>query len=77
MPVRCQVEDELDGILAEDCPFCGQLMIDTIMKPFIDPNEAGEAEEIESWAIWVDWSWKARKMAVYDMRLRTSVSRCF
>lgn len=46
-----EVEDELDGILAEDCPFCGQLMIDTIMKPFIDPNEAGEAEEIESWAI--------------------------
>jgi len=46
-----EVEDELDGILAEDCPFCGQLMIDTIMRPFIDPKESGEADEIESWAI--------------------------
>eukprot|EP00438_Fugacium_kawagutii_P012856 Skav209906 [mRNA] locus=scaffold1253:7430:11563:- [translate_table: standard] len=48
---KLEVEDELDGILAEDCPFCGQVMINTIMKPFIDPAEAGEAEEIESWAI--------------------------
>ncbi|CAJ1422071.1 unnamed protein product [Effrenium voratum] len=42
-----EVEDELDSILAEDCPLCGQLMIDCIMKPFIDPEE----EDIESWAI--------------------------
>ncbi|CAK9083715.1 unnamed protein product [Durusdinium trenchii] len=46
-----EVEDELDGLLAEDCPFCGQLMIDTITKPFLDPNDEGDAEEIESWAI--------------------------
>merc|ERR1712190_587681 len=25
-----EVEDELDGILADDCPLCGRLMIETI-----------------------------------------------
>eukprot|EP00439_Symbiodinium_sp_Y106_P035434 s5507_g4.t1 len=48
LPSLEDVEDELDGILAEDCPLCGQLMIDTILKPFVDPSEA---EEIESWSI--------------------------
>lgn len=43
-----KVEDELDGILAEDCPLCGRLMIETIFRPFIDPNEEAE---IDSWAI--------------------------
>ncbi|CAE7206719.1 VPS18 [Symbiodinium pilosum] len=43
-----EVEDKLDGILAEDCPLCGQLMIDTIEKPFID---SAEVDEIESWAV--------------------------
>ncbi|CAE8714572.1 unnamed protein product [Polarella glacialis] len=43
-----EVEDELDSILADDCPLCGQLMIDTILRPFIDPDEEAE---VESWAI--------------------------
>ena len=38
-----EVEDELDGLLAEDCPFCGQLMIDAITKPFLDPNDEGSS----------------------------------
>jgi len=43
-----EVEEELDGILADDCPLCGHLMIQTIRRPFIDP---GEEAEVESWAI--------------------------
>lgn len=43
-----EVEDELDGILADDCPLCGKLMIQAIRRPFIDPDEVAEAE---SWAI--------------------------
>jgi len=43
-----EVEDELDGFLADDCPLCGHLMIQTIRRPFIDPDESAEAE---SWAI--------------------------
>jgi len=41
------VEDELDGLLAEDCPLCGRLMIDTIKRPFVDPCD----DEVESWSI--------------------------
>lgn len=43
-----EVEDELDGILADDCPLCGRLMIETITRPFVDD---GELEEMQSWAI--------------------------
>lgn len=42
------VEDELDGLLADDCPLCGRLMIQSIRRGFLD---AGEDDEIESWAI--------------------------
>jgi len=42
-----EVEEELDGILADDCPLCGRLMIETIKRPFIDPHEK---DEMESWA---------------------------
>lgn len=43
-----EIEDELDGILADDCPLCGWLMIQTITRPFIDPHEQAE---VDSWAI--------------------------
>merc|ERR1711972_108432 len=43
-----QVEDELDSILAEDCPLCGRLMIQTIRRPFIDTCEESE---LASWSI--------------------------
>jgi len=42
------VESELDGILADDCPMCGRLMVQSISRPFIDPDEEAA---IESWAI--------------------------
>lgn len=44
-----EVEDELDGILADDCPLCGRLMIETIRRPFI--NLQAEQVEADSWAI--------------------------
>lgn len=48
-PSLAEVEDELDGILADDCPLCGRLMINTIRRPFIDlPTEQAE---VDSWAI--------------------------
>jgi len=43
-----EAEDELDGILADDCPLCGRLMIQTLRRPFIDPCEDAE---VESWTI--------------------------
>jgi len=48
-PSLAEVEDELDSILADDCPLCGRLMINTIRRPFIDlPTEQAE---VDSWAI--------------------------
>eukprot|EP00811_Abedinium_folium_P023593 NODE_3318_length_2054_cov_3.249611.p1 GENE.NODE_3318_length_2054_cov_3.249611~~NODE_3318_length_2054_cov_3.249611.p1 ORF type:complete len:504 (-),score=183.39 NODE_3318_length_2054_cov_3.249611:178-1689(-) len=44
-----KAEEELDGILADDCPLCGRLMISAIRRPFLDSEH--EKEEIESWAI--------------------------
>jgi len=44
-----KVEEELDGILADDCPLCGRLMIQTITRPFIEHDR--EKSEIESWAL--------------------------
>lgn len=42
------VEEELDGILADDCPLCGHLMLQAVCRPFVDANEAAEAA---SWAV--------------------------
>lgn len=43
-----QVEEEVDDILAADCPLCGRLMIETIFRPFVDPTEG---DEVASWSI--------------------------
>jgi hypothetical protein len=40
---------QLDDLLADDCPLCGKLMIQTIARPFISKEE--DHEEILSWAI--------------------------
>lgn len=48
-PSLAEVEDELDGLLADDCPLCGRLMIQTISRPFIDLPV--EQAEVDSWAI--------------------------
>eukprot|EP00747_Dinoflagellata_sp_TGD_P062324 gnl/TRDRNA2_/TRDRNA2_152960_c0_seq1.p1 gnl/TRDRNA2_/TRDRNA2_152960_c0~~gnl/TRDRNA2_/TRDRNA2_152960_c0_seq1.p1 ORF type:complete len:156 (-),score=36.05 gnl/TRDRNA2_/TRDRNA2_152960_c0_seq1:81-509(-) len=47
MPLA-EVEDQLDAILADDCPLCGKLMIQTVSRPFFDD---GEGAEERSWAI--------------------------
>ena len=36
------MEEELDSLLAEDCPFCGQIMIDAVLKPFVDLEDSKE-----------------------------------
>lgn len=33
---RDQIKNEIEGILAADCLYCGELMIDNIDKPFIN-----------------------------------------
>lgn len=38
---------ELDDILSTECPFCGEIMINSIDAPFISEND----EEIESWSL--------------------------
>lgn len=36
---RDQIKNEIETILAADCLFCGEIMINTIDKPFIDDWE--------------------------------------
>lgn len=43
-----EIEEELDSMIAEDCPLCGRLMIETVTRPFIDSHEGPEAQ---SWMI--------------------------
>lgn len=43
-----EVQEELDSLIADDCPLCGRIMVQTIQKPFVDFEEQSV---IESWAI--------------------------
>ncbi|KAF3633335.1 hypothetical protein FXO38_24716 [Capsicum annuum] len=43
-----KIRSQLDDAVANDCPFCGELMIREISLPFILPEAA---EESESWEI--------------------------
>jgi len=38
----------LDDLIAADCPLCGDIMIKSVEKPFISPNEF---DVIRSWAL--------------------------
>lgn len=42
------LRSSLDEIVAADCPYCGELMIRSIDKPFLT---AKDGDEIESWRI--------------------------
>lgn len=44
---REQIKADIDDIVAAECPFCGELMIRSIDKPFIDPQRY--KEEMLSW----------------------------
>lgn len=37
---REEVQEELDELIARECPLCGEPMIDSIKRPFITPQEA-------------------------------------
>ena len=52
---RRQVEEELDSLLAEDCPFCGQIMIDAVLKPFVDLSDSKEIARHRSCSILIGW----------------------
>lgn len=44
---REQIKADIDDIVAAECVYCGELMIRTIDKPFIDPQKYDE--EMQSW----------------------------
>lgn len=44
---REQIKSDIDDIIACECVYCGELMIKTIDKPFIDPQKF--EEEKSSW----------------------------
>ena len=46
--VRQKLKAELDRLIASECPFCGDIMIDVSNQLFIQPTEV---ELIESWKI--------------------------
>ncbi|XP_017310953.1 vacuolar protein sorting-associated protein 18 homolog [Ictalurus punctatus] len=44
---REQIKSDIDDIVASECAYCGELMIKSIDKPFIDPHSF--EEEMSSW----------------------------
>lgn len=44
---REQIKSDIDDIVASECVYCGELMIKSIDKPFIDPGKF--EEEKSSW----------------------------
>lgn len=44
---REQIKSDIDDIVASECVYCGELMIKSIDKPFIDPQKF--EEEKSSW----------------------------
>ncbi|XP_026855194.2 vacuolar protein sorting-associated protein 18 homolog [Electrophorus electricus] len=44
---REQLKSDIDDIIASECAYCGELMIKSIDKPFIDPEKF--EEEMSSW----------------------------
>ncbi|KAK2864365.1 hypothetical protein Q7C36_003519 [Tachysurus vachellii] len=44
---REQMKSDIDDIVASECAYCGELMIKSIDKPFIDPHRF--EEEMSSW----------------------------
>lgn len=48
-PKNTELKNELDDIIAEQCPCCGENLIELIDEPFIPPDE--QAEFMESWAL--------------------------
>ncbi|KAJ7344834.1 hypothetical protein JRQ81_000784 [Phrynocephalus forsythii] len=46
-PSREQMKADIDDIVAPECVYCGEIMIRSIDKPFIDPQSYNE--EMQSW----------------------------
>ena len=44
---RESIKSDIDDVIASECVYCGELMIKSIDKPFIDPQKF--EEEMASW----------------------------
>lgn len=43
------LQAELDDIVCEDCPLCGEVLIETIDEPFVKPEE--QAAYVSKWTL--------------------------
>lgn len=46
---RAQLEVALDDIVCEECPICGELMIESIDEPFI--SEDDQSDYVKAWTL--------------------------
>ena len=47
---KAEAVEQLEDLLCEECPYCGEMMLRQINAPFIDDAD-DTAEEAESWKI--------------------------
>lgn len=45
----CFDQTELDGYIAAECPLCGDIMVQSVDKPLIKPEE--HEEQARQWAL--------------------------
>ena len=43
--------EQLEDLLCDECPFCGEMMLRQISAPLIDVDDPDDAEEAKSWEI--------------------------
>jgi hypothetical protein len=46
---RTALEAELDEVVCEDCPLCGEVLIETIDESFVKPDE--QAAYVSKWTL--------------------------
>lgn len=46
---RAALEAELDDVVCEDCPLCGEVLIETIDETFVKPED--QAAYISKWTL--------------------------
>lgn len=65
---REQIVSDIDDIVASECAYCGELMIKSIDKPFIDPQKF--EQDKSSW-LWRHWYGNIKTNCIFMSVLRT------